>query len=117
MQKNIEEKWHWWGVCNHCFQKNIILKATILVAPVHINCESGGASISQLKTYFNRREGFTIQFDGTDEMLTFSWKDVVDMAEDVYFFGPPQNGARRYEKLLKKNKGRIPTAGVPRYGL
>ena len=71
-----------------------------MVAPVHIDCELGTVSMSQLENYFNRREGFTIQFDGTDENITFSWKDVLDMAEDIYFFGLPQNGVRRYEKLF-----------------
>ena len=56
--------------------------------------------MSQLMTYHDRRKGFTIQFDGTDEKLTFSWQEVLDRCEDVYFFGPPVNGARRYEKLF-----------------
>ena len=78
----------------------VVLKATIITAPVHIDCDSGSVSMSQLMTYYDRREGFTIQFDGTDEKLTFSWQEVLDRCEDVYFFGPPANGARRYEKLF-----------------
>ena len=54
----------------------VVLKATIITAPVHIDCDSGSVSLSKLMTYYERREGFTIQFDGTEEKLTFSWQDV-----------------------------------------
>ena len=72
----------------------IVLKATLITAPVHIDCDSGSVSFTQLMTYYDRREGFTVEFDATNEKLTFSWKEVLDMCEDVYFFGPPVNGSR-----------------------
>ena len=83
-------------------KKFIVLKVTIVEAKAHIDCNAGAVSLPALAEYYKKKEGFVLQFDGTTEKVTFSWRDVVDMAEDIYFFGPPQNGARRYEKLFRQ---------------
>ena len=81
-------------------QKFIVLKATIVLAPAHIDCQAGMVSSSQLADFYKFDSGFTLAFDDTTEKLAFSWKDVQNLAEDVYFFGPPVNGARRYENIF-----------------
>ena len=81
-------------------RKFIVLKATIVEAKAHIDCVAGAINLKQFKKFFSKSEGFAINLDGTSEQITFSWMDVISMAEDVYFFGPPLNGARRYEKLF-----------------
>ena len=82
------------------FQNIIVLTATIVLAPVHIDCQTGMVSSSQLADFYKFDSGFTLAFNATTKKLTFSWKDVTNLADVVYFFGPTVNGARRYEKLF-----------------
>jgi len=51
----------------------IVLKATIVQANAHIDINAGGVSLKRLQTIYKQKEGFVVQFDGTDKKLTFSW--------------------------------------------
>lgn len=57
-------------------------------------------SFAQLKKHINDKDGFVIELCGTDKTLTFSWREVIDFAKDVYFFGAPVDGVRNYTRLF-----------------
>ena len=50
----------------------IVLKATIVLAPVHIDCQAGMVSSSQLADFYKFDSGFTLAFDATTKKLAFS---------------------------------------------
>ena len=43
---------------------------------------------------------FGIKFSETDIALTFAWKEVVELATDVIFFGPPFDAVRNYARMF-----------------
>jgi len=42
-----------------------------------------------LETLFHRKEGFSVHLLGTDIRTPFTWRDTIELADDVFFFGPP----------------------------
>ena len=61
---------------------------------------SGALTLPKLKSYFKRKDGFVVAYRGTDVKITFSWREVIDMADDVCFFGEPRGAARDYSRLF-----------------
>ena len=63
--------------------------------------------LNALASLFDANEGFVVDFDGTQSKggtpfrLTFSWRSVIDQAEDIYFFGPALDGSRNYIKQFR----------------
>ncbi len=39
------------------------------------------------KKYFNNIGDFPMSFEGTEEIMTFSWQEVVTQADEIMFFG------------------------------
>ena len=50
---------------------------------------------------FREKEGFTLQHDGTDKILTLTWREVISFASDLLIFGPPLDGTRRYNLCFR----------------
>ena len=78
-----------------------VLRATMFTANFHLAAVSGQMTWAQLRKHFTDKDGFVIQFDATDKKLTFSWMEVIDYADSVYFFGAPVEGVRNYARLFR----------------
>ena len=52
------------------------------------------------KVYFNEGGGLGFDLDNTDKKLTFSWRSIVDSADDVMFFGCPLDGTRSFDTIF-----------------
>ena len=78
----------------------LCLMATITTCNSPSDVVSGGMSEAQLKRLFLAKEGFTVAFDATALKLTLSWMDMMDLSNDVLFFGPPQNKTRVYDGIF-----------------
>ena len=61
--------------------KCFVFKANIFKADAYTKVNAGSLTSVGLKTLYDRDEGFGIQFDGTNERLTLSWRSVVDHAD------------------------------------
>ena len=77
-----------------------VLRATIDKAPLHLAAVSGTLPLHQLKKYYERKDGFVVGLEGTGQKLTFAWGELVTLAEEVMFFGPPRAASREYSKLF-----------------
>ena len=77
------------------------MKAKVIEAHYHLPASSGQLTLPQLKRHFKTNDGFTIQFAGTDHTLPFTWKEMIEFAGDVKFFGAPVEGVRNYSRLFK----------------
>ena len=77
-----------------------VLRATINKAPLHLAAVSGTLSLHQRKKYYERNDGFVVGLEGTGQKLTFAWGELVTLAEEVMFFGPPRAASREYSKLF-----------------
>ena len=51
--------------------------------------------------FFNDSGGFRVNFEGSPENLTLSWRDVTTRCQEVIFFGRRLEGARPYDALLR----------------
>ena len=78
----------------------MVLKASIKYAPAHIYANAGTVSLVQLKKLFFQNEGFTVEFDKRGQQLTFLWKDMIDLADDILFFGPPLDSNHCYRNIF-----------------
>ena len=83
-------------------RKYVCLKATIKTARMHHDAINGLISRAQLQTLYERNEGFTLSFDGTSELLTLSWRDVVDLSDELLIFGRPFESSRNYDLLFRR---------------
>ena len=63
--------------------------------------KKGLLTFSGLVILYDCNKEFGIQFNGTDQRLTFSWKSFVNRAENLLFFGPPLDGVRHYHERFK----------------
>ena len=65
--------------------------------------------LNALASLFDANEGFVVDFDGTQSKggtpfrLTFSWRSVIDQAEDIYFFGPALIYSRQEKNKQKES--------------
>ena len=81
--------------------KFLVIKALMVEAHYHLPALSDQLSLPQLKRHFKAKDGFSIQFCGTDLTLTFSCQEMIDFSDEVYFFGAPINGVRNYSRMFK----------------
>ena len=70
----------------------IALKVKIYEAPLHHKAVTGGLSKAQFQTLYKSNEGFSVEYCGTTIHQSFSWTDLVLLAEDALFFGQSLNG-------------------------
>ena len=78
------------------------VKATISDARTHLEACSGRTSLEQLQSQFHNNTGyFVVDLCKTDMKLTFSWREMLELSDDVLFFGPPIIGARKFKQSLK----------------
>ena len=80
-----------------------VTRAKVIKAQYHGEAQSGALSFPQLKTHYKRGAGFTIEFHCTAATLPFQWRQMVDFANDVYFFGAPVAGVRDYGRLFRSS--------------
>jgi len=57
---------------------------------------------SFLKEYDNEGGYVAVEFEGTNDKMTFSWQEVVTRAKDLMFFGRRFEGFRRFDDLFRK---------------
>jgi hypothetical protein len=46
-------------------------------AKCHLAALSGALTLSKLKSYFKRKDGFVVAYRGMDAKTTFSWREVL----------------------------------------
>ena len=56
------------------------------------------------KSFHNEGGGFGLDFEKTNERLTFSWRSIVHSADDVMFFGRQFEGSRSFDSIFKGKK-------------
>ena len=67
----------------HCVQ------ATVFTWNTHSDVVAGGMTEPQLKRLFLRGEGFTVVFAASGVKIALSWRDMVELARNLFVFGPP----------------------------
>ena len=82
-------------------KKFVALKATISRSTLHHDIKYVNLTPAQFKRAFNGNQGFGIQFLGTSIKIAFHWKQLIQYSEDVYVYGPPFDGAKKYDLLFR----------------
>jgi hypothetical protein len=90
------------------------LRSTLSYCPLHDEVNSSFLTEKQFEKHYDQNEGFRIDFDGTVDpitnkcySITFAWKQLIEDADDILFFGRPFNGTRPYHRLFR-NKVDLP---------
>jgi hypothetical protein len=78
----------------------LVLRTTVEKAECHLVALPGELTLPKLKFYFKRNCRFVVAYRGTDVKKTFSWREAIDMANDMCFFGKPCGASRDYSRLF-----------------
>ena len=78
----------------------LALKMIEYKAPLHHEAVTDGLLKAQFQKMYKSNEGFLAQYCGIDIRQSFSWRDLVQFAEDVLVFSQPLNNSRRYNMLF-----------------
>ena len=81
--------------------KFIVFKTVIQNANAYHDALAGFVTKAQSSTIYHRGQGFSVQFEGTNNTLSFQWKQVCNLADDVVFFGPQMDGTRQYNRIFR----------------
>ena len=81
--------------------KYICLRTNMTVARYHQQINSGQITLRDLEKLYKEKQGFTVEFAGTNLTIPFTWMDTVEFAEDILFFGPPLDNVPRFNLLFK----------------
>jgi hypothetical protein len=79
----------------------------VFKAPLHNNIYKGDYSVGQLESFFNRGEGFSVSFLGTQTKLSISWKKMLHSSSTIMLYTSPLPRTRRTYAKLFKNAGTI----------
>ena len=88
----------------------MVLRAEVIQSSMNFKAGSGELSKKEFVTAFNGNEGITVQFsctstqDNTPMKTCFSWKSVLQLKQDVYFFGPPLDSTRKYNDIFRAGR-------------
>ena len=88
----------------------LVLRAEVIRSSMNFKAGSGELSKKEFVTAFNGNEGITVQFsctstqDNTPMKTCFSWKSVLQLKQDVYFFGPPLDSTRKYNDIFRAGR-------------
>ena len=80
----------------------LVLKARMSSSDFHMDAVSGRMSLERLKSQFSDGQGFSIQLYDSDKKLSFTWLPVIELAEDILFFGPPKDKVRIYSDIFRQ---------------
>ena len=67
----------------------LALKVQVYEAPMHHDAMTGRISKAQFEKLFKFNKGFSVEYCGTTISHLVAWRDIIKLAEDVLFFGPP----------------------------
>ena len=75
--------------------KFLVLQAALEKAECHLDVLMGALMLPKLKSCFKikRKDGFVVAYLGTDVKTTFSWREIIAMADGVCFFGEPRGAS------------------------
>ena len=51
--------------------------------------------------HFKESAGLCFQISGIDLKLSFMWREVISLANDAPFFGPPLDQSRHYHEMFR----------------
>jgi len=80
--------------------KYLVVKVKMLHARAHHDAVSGQLTLGRAKDLFRKKEGFTLEYDGTDVAVSIGWCHIIDLASDLLVFGPPLDGTRLYSECF-----------------
>ena len=95
-------------------QSFFVMQAEVIQSEFNRKAISGDLTKKEFQIAYEGNQGITVAFvgtstrDGTRMKIPFPWRTVYALRDDVYFFGPQTNSARRYSNLFYTDRRNSP---------
>ena len=103
--------------CKISGKEHFCLKVSMLEVRGHLELQSGAMQEGVFVRKYDSNDGFTVVLPHTKERqalggleinnpikLTFAWRDLVEDADDILFFGSPFNSTRPFDALFRRKR-------------